>query len=59
MAKFEILDFAFPEFVTCSLRGSEFIRKCCLTDGCKIESSSKGKNLFKFGNGVPEKNKTK
>jgi hypothetical protein len=44
--KFEILDFAFPEFAACSLQSSEFVRKCSFTDGYKIESPTKRKKPF-------------
>jgi hypothetical protein len=54
MTKFKILDFALPEFAACPLQNSEFVRKCSLTDGCKIESSTMRKKTFQ-GVGVPKK----
>jgi hypothetical protein len=41
MTKFEILDFACPEFAACSPQCSELVRKCSIADGCKMEASTK------------------
>jgi hypothetical protein len=58
ITKFENLDFAPLEFAACSPRSSAFLRKYSLTDGRRIESSTKHQNPFQvWRRGSREKNK--